>query len=206
MNYIGEKFWKLTIVSRAPNAVRGGTWIGVCDCGASRVVESSQIERTKKLSCGKTGCARMTHGYRRKTRDQSGEYGIWIGAKARCFNPKEAMFHHYGGRGITMCERWLVFANFVEDMGLRPSSRHSIDRIDNDGNYEPGNCRWATTKEQSNNRSNTIFLEHNGVRKSLDDWARETGIKPATLRGRFNAGWDHGAALTTPVRTIGGAK
>jgi hypothetical protein len=89
-------------------------------------------------------------------------YRAWNNLKKRCNNPNNISFVYYGGRGIKVCRRWKKFENFIADMGLPPSEKHSIDRIDNDGNYEPSNCRWATREEQANNKSNNKFITHNG--------------------------------------------
>lgn len=116
---------------------------------------------------------------------QSPEYRTWAAMRARCTNPKAASYRHYGGRGISVCERWSSFANFLADMGPRPPGM-SIDRYpDNDGNYEPGNCRWATNREQSNNRRITRFAEHEGQRKPISEWARELGANYDVLFQRI---------------------
>lgn len=103
-------------------------------------------------------------------------YNTWLGIHARCKNPKSQRFSDYGGRGITVCERWESFSAFVDDMGDRPSSGHSVDRIDVNGHYEPSNCRWATQLEQANNRRNTVWLEFQGEKLSLTQWARRFGV------------------------------
>lgn len=104
------------------------------------------------------------------------EYKAWAGIKTRCLNSKNKVYKYYGGRGITVCERWLKFENFLADMGLKPSAQHSIDRIDNNGNYEPSNCRWATDKEQTRNRRSNIIVEHEGVAMCMADAAELSGV------------------------------
>lgn len=119
----------------------------------------------------------------------------------RCRNVDAVSFPDYGGRGITVCDRWLDFVNFLADMGPRPSPKHSIDRFpDNDGNYEPGNCRWATIKEQMNNKRNNHREVHNGVTKTLAEWENCAGISANTLSMRLSRGWSIGRAIETPVR------
>ena len=134
------------------------------------------------------------------------EYSIWGTMRQRCNNPKSAGYAHYGGRGITVCARWDSFENFIADMGVRPSKNHSIDRVDNDGPYSPENCRWATRIEQKANqrpRNDAIWVQHNGECKTIDDWARVTGIKHKTLSGRIRRyGWPIEKALTTPTRSL----
>ena len=115
----------------------------------------------------------------------------------RCSYAKHTHFHRYGGRGITVCERWLVFENFLEDMGERPVGR-SIDRIDNDGNYEPGNCRWATPQEQMRNTSVSRALTVDGTTRPLVEWAAIRGLKPSTIRERLRRGWTAKEALSVP--------
>jgi hypothetical protein len=119
---------------------------------------------------------------------------------SRCENINSKAFCNYGARGISVCARWKnSFSDFFSDMGPRPSSKHSIDRIDNNGNYCPENCRWATTKEQGNNKRDNIRLTFRGVSKTLMEWSRETGIIWATLHGRHRRGWPTERILTQPV-------
>jgi hypothetical protein len=123
----------------------------------------------------------------------------------RCCNPNHKSYEFYGGRGIKICERWKDgFKYFLEDMGLRPSPKHTIDRINNDGGYEPGNCRWATWTEQRATRrpaKNEVIVSHEGRAQTLSHWALETGIKLDTLHSRLRLGWSVEKTLTTPVRT-----
>lgn len=137
------------------------------------------------------------------------EYAVWSAMLSRCNNPKNSNYHRYGARGIVVCERWLKFKNFIADMGPRPSGEHSLDRIDNDGNYEPENCRWATLKEQARNTSRNRLLTHDGRTMCLDDWAREIDVSPSCLSHRlekmtvseaisapYEEHAEHGAAVT----------
>jgi hypothetical protein len=118
----------------------------------------------------------------------------------RCTKENTHNYKDYGGRGITVCDRWLDVNNFIEDMSTRPEGT-SIDRIDNNGNYEPSNCKWSTDKEQSNNRRSSRYLEYNGESKTLVDWSRDTGIKQTTIGERLRRGWTIEQALETPVGT-----
>jgi hypothetical protein len=129
------------------------------------------------------------------------EYVSWCNMKQRCFDENSTFYRDYGGRGITVCDRWLDFVNFFADMGNRPSTKHTIERINNDGNYEPSNCRWATRKEQANNRRSRRILELNGERKSLTEWATQLGIDKRRLHYRLNVlGWSVEKTITTPIR------
>ena len=113
-------------------------------------------------------------------------YACYWNMIRRCNEEQHYNYKNYGGRGIKVCERWMSdFWNFVEDMGEKPSKAHSLDRIDNDGDYSPDNCKWSTRKEQNNNRRNLINITYNGKTQSLSEWSRETGIKIVTLRARL---------------------
>ena len=116
------------------------------------------------------------------------EYHCWAAMLARCRNPNTPGYKNYGGRGITVCDRWAVFSNFIEDMGRRPSDRHSLDRIDTNGNYCPENCRWATTKQQARNKVRTTFVVYRGEKRLLADLAEELNVGLSLLRYRVNTG------------------
>lgn len=147
------------------------------------VLESRPCEYGRKY-CGHS-CVHKTHG---KTR--SPEFRTWMGMKSRCLYPSFQNFHLYGGRGITVCDRWMhSFANFLADMGKKPTPLHSIDRIDPNGNYELGNCKWSTQIEQANNKRNSRPLTFKGVTKNLTSWAGELGLSMSTFAGRIERGW-----------------
>lgn len=189
----GKIFGQLVVIERAP--VRDGIlrWRCRCEaCGAQTDVRSGNLRRVGKTKT--CGCLRERHG-------ASGTpmYNAWCMMRERCSSPNNCQYQHYGGRGISVCERWGSFAAFVEDMGPRPKG-HSIDRIDNDGDYEPGNCRWSTSKEQANNRRSNRCVVFKGKRKTLAQWGDETGINWGTIRTRIDLGWTPHKALTTPVR------
>jgi hypothetical protein len=131
---------------------------------------------------------------------QSLEYRVWRDLFTRCYNPKGTGYKYYGGRGITVCDRWSLFDNFLADMGPRPSLDYSIDRYPNKaGNYEPGNCRWATRKQQQRNTSTTVFIEFRGTKMALADAAEKYGIQKPALRYRLEHGWSLSDALTVPT-------
>jgi hypothetical protein len=127
-------------------------------------------------------------------------YTAWKGMLNRCRNPKYKCFEHYGGRGITVCDSWKTFENFAADMGDKPSPKHSLDRIDNDGNYCPENCRWATPIEQHRNRRNTIIVQFNGQDHHIADLADAHGMDRKLLHHRLKEGWSVERALAEPVR------
>ena len=122
-------------------------------------------------------------------------YDLWSSMKHRCLSSANPRYSDYGGRGITVCDRWLNFEVFLEDMGAQPSKEYSLDRIDNSGSYEPSNCRWATRAEQARNRRSNVNITHDGVTQCLTDWARSAGIKPSTLKYRLRNGWPMQIAL-----------
>jgi hypothetical protein len=125
------------------------------------------------------------------------EYYCWIHMKARCLNPNNTAYHNYGERGISICERWSSsFLNFLSDMGNMPSRKHTIDRIDNNGDYTPDNCRWVTRKYQQRNRRNTVYVTFNGETKSAAEWSEITGIKRHTIVTRIKRGWTPEDAIT----------
>jgi len=161
-----------------------------CACGTCRTVSVYDLLSGKSRNCGcvrrrSVGLIARTHGKAR-----TAEHVIWLAMIDRCRNPRNKNYPRYGGRGITVCDRWMEsFAAFLSDMGKRPSRKHSIDRIDNDHGYEPGNCRWATVAEQHRNKSNTVRLTAGGVTRTMTEWAAVTGIPYSTLRNRRRCGW-----------------
>lgn len=131
----------------------------------------------------------------------SAEFAIWTGAKQRCRDKNSKDYANYGARGITVCDEWQHdFRAFLRDMGPRPSARHSLDRIDNNGPYSKANCRWSTRHQQSNNRRNTRFLTLGNRTQSVSDWCKETGIAHGTLWKRLEAGWPIDRVLTATIR------
>ena len=187
-----QKFNKLTAISYSGK----GYWLFKCDCGNKKVMQSGCVKRLKTKSCGCHKVNRMsnlnrTHGYK-----NTKIYAAWDGIKARCLNKKDPSYHRYGGRGISVCKRWLRFTNFLEDMGEPPTKEHSIDRINVNGNYEPSNCKWSTPREQANNRSNNIIFIINNQSQTLSDWCLFYN-KPyrRTYKRIFDLGWGIEQAL-----------
>ncbi len=150
-NLTGQRFGKLVAIRPGEKRKKQSTWICVCDCGKESNPMATSLLYGLTKSCG-CGVHPKTHGL-----TNTPEHKIWKSMKARCNNPKSPFFKYYGGRGIRVCERWATsFEAFLADMGNRPDPNLSIDRINNDGNYEPGNCRWATMKEQANNTRRSL--------------------------------------------------
>lgn len=138
---------------------------------------------------------------------KSPEYRIWVDMRQRCTNENRHNFKHYGGRGIAVCERWQLFENFFEDVKSRPSSKHSIERVDVNGNYEPGNVKWATVTEQRNNMRSNRWIEIDGRRQTIGGWAKERGLDERLIRIRIRRGISERDAVMTPKQpNIGGRR
>ena len=195
---INIRFSKLLVKERSSNLKDGtATWLCICDCGNQRIIAGTSLRAGRNKSCG---CAsplftteRMkTHG---KSRDRI--YSIWVGMLIRCSEKSKGKTRkNYFLRGIKVCDKWKNFKSFYEDMG-EPSLNYSIERINNNGNYEPGNCKWATSKEQGNNTSANKKIEFNGQIKNISQWAELLNIKPNTLTYRLKRGWSIERALST---------
>lgn len=202
----GRKFNKWMAISY--NGRAGTTkiqrWMCQCDCGTIRDVSRKALISNRSKSCG---CEKKPHSTARFTKKNgylkpSAEYYTWFGMKNRCLNSNTKSYKNYGARGIKICARWIdSFDNFLTDMGKKPSPKHSLERIDNNGNYEPSNCRWATIEDQNNNKANTKFITHNGITLSIGEWSKITGIKYMTLYMRiFRENWSVERALTNKVK------
>jgi len=209
----GDKFGRLTVRSefRRYDTNRNGRadrWLRcVCECGNSGEYQLRKVVSGHTSSCGCLvhDTVKVLHLKHGETKDGvvSAEYEIWTGIIDRCCNPKHSAFHHYGGRGIRMCNRWRnSFEAFLHDMGRRPSGRHSIDRINVDGDYEPGNCRWATIKEQRRNTRVNRRITIDGETLCVIEWAERVGIDQSVIRHRLASGWDERRAVLEPVKRI----
>lgn len=185
----GMKFGRWTVISLASRG-SGRTvakWNVACECGStSSSLEGGTLRDGKSKSCG---CLKDELHTKHGGAKQSGwtrEYRSWMAMKTRCNNPNHRSYHNYGGRGIKVCGRRLKsFNNFLEDMGLRPTPKHSLDRVDNNGNYCKENCRWATYKEQCNNTRKNVWVSAFGETKTVAQWAAEIGVCPALLNADF---------------------
>ena len=201
---IGNKFNKLTVREFVGIKHKQSMYRCECECGNEIVTYRGHITRGHTKSCGcltkNRKRSKGIHGFARRGFKRIPEYPVWVGMRRRCNNPNDEKYPRYGGRGIKVCERWNSFENFIEDMGRRPGPEYSIDRIDNNGNYEPGNCRWATSKEQSRNTVQNRFLEFNDEVFCVTDWAIKVDITRGVLHSRLERGWTIEKALTTPLR------
>lgn len=198
---IGQKFGRYTIVSRAESSYGHIRWTCACECGKIKAVSQSDLLRGHIKSCGcySADAARIrmtTHGMKHNK-----IYIVWQNMKNRCNNVNTKDWQHYGGRGITVCDRWLEsFENFYSDMGDLPFPKAEIDRIDNSQGYSPTNCRWVTHKENMiNTRANEI-ITFRGESMTMREWADRLNVKPTALAARKFLGWDTDRILSTPVR------
>lgn len=163
-----------------------------CVCGRTKLVDKKNLITGKTTSCG---CVRPS--YRKLFLKYKAEYKLWANIKSRCTNSNATGFKNYGGRGIRVCERWYYsFENFLEDMGQKPFRGATIERIDNNGDYEPSNCRWANKSEQCSNKRNNRILRFNGIDATLTEWSRATGMCRETIARRLDSGWSVDDALT----------
>jgi len=202
LNLIGQRFGRWTVQSMAPKRGRQVAWICHCDCGKTGIALTLDLRSGDSRSCG---CLRrdilktrsITHGL-----THSAEYMAWCKIKERCSSPANKSYHSYGGRGITVCPEWEHnFQQFYADMGPRPSSQYSVDRINNDGPYAPGNCRWATRHQQMRNTTRNRWLTHpDGRRMIMADWIKALKCSKKAILYRLNHGWTEDRALTTPFR------
>jgi len=209
----GKKFGRLTAVKFVSiNARNNAVWECLCTCGTVKNLPMSVLKITKSCGCllseyrqrPKPGYA-IKHGQAStRLKSSSSLYIIWGNMIRRCHNPKDLSYYRYGARGIQVCDRWRQsFSAFAQDMGPRPSKAYSIDRKNNDGNYEPENCSWQTAKRQARNRHNTVRLTMNGVTKPLMDWSELSGVKPRTIQHRLRLGWCVEDAVYKPTKLRG---
>jgi hypothetical protein len=177
-----------------------------CSCGKIKLMPIGNIGRTS-FSCGCLRNERIQETCRTHGKSKTAEYRIWAKMIDRCTNPNNIGYEIYGGRGIRVCDRWLGengFVNFISDIGERPSKDLSVDRHPNrDGNYEPGNVRWATDIEQANNKSNNRWLTVNGEQDTLANWSRRSGTGISTIKRRLKRGWSDTDAVMRPGYTNG---
>ena len=195
----GMKFGRYTVVEFAGRKNRAIHWKCLCDCGETKIVATGHLTAGRTVSCGCYSRERAAKGNTTHGKSRSRVYKIWLGMLQRCQNPNSSSYDRYGGRGIKVCKRWESFENFYEDMG-DPPRRTSLDRIDNDGDYEPGNCKWATRKEQASNTRRNHIIEYQGEEFILTQLAEKVGINHDTLRSRLRNGWSVERAVETPVR------
>lgn len=194
----GKRFGRLVVSGRAANIHAEAAWLCICDCGNSVNVPGYPLRNGITQSCGclrlerSIAASRVAHTTHGMTRTPT--YSSWSQMRNRCTNPKVSEFKYYGGRGITVCDRWRTFAGFLADMGGRPVG-HTLERQDTNGNYEPSNCRWATRKEQANNRRSCRIVTHAGLSLNIRQWSERTGLSHNLILKRLRRGWPPERAL-----------
>lgn len=201
-NLVGKIFGRLKIICRTSNNKWGGPrWLCQCNCGNKKITDGSSLRNGSTRSCGclKRQGNNLKHG-NNKINKRTQVYRAWSAMWNRCYNINYEKYSQWGGRGITVYKKWLAFENFLTDMGDPPTTRHSLDRIDNNGNYCPKNCRWATPKQQARNKRNNRLLTFNNKTQCLSAWAEEYNIKSTTISDRLRHGWSIKKSLTTPPK------
>lgn len=195
-------FGRLTVIERAGSAPNGRVrWKCRCECGNTRLVPANNLQSGNTTSCGCWNRENAinkatTHGLSNTT-----EYYVWCSMIQRCEDPNCKSYPNYGGRGISVCERWRThFPLFLADLGRRPTPWHTLERRDNDADYEPNNCCWATRNEQNNNQRKTLLLCWRGQRHTIREWSDKIPMSYHALRHRIQQGWSVHRALTQPVR------
>ena len=210
----GQRFGRLVVLGRASNKIRKNgraktMWRCKCDCGNEKVINAESLKSGATKSCGCLNAEMrsqvpITHGYT-KGGHKERLYGVWRNIISRCEYPKQKVYKYYGGRGISICEEWhnyavfrdWAYANGYDEKAVRGDC--TIDRLDNNGNYEPSNCRWVSLKTQMRNRSDNRLITYNGETKPVVDWAEQMGLSPQTVYCRLNEGWSEADAITIPL-------
>lgn len=192
----GKTFGRLLVVSRAPNSPRNATrWNCICACGNKRIAVGGCLKNGTWQSCG---CLRdeklRTHGLSKHPL-----WSTWRLMNERCYKPSDQAYERYGGRGIKVCERWKnSIQSFIDDMGQKPPGSQ-LDRINNDGDYCPENCRWATPTTQANNRRSNSIIFYKGRAQTIMEWSRELGMSRRNISARYNKGWTAERIFETPI-------
>lgn len=225
IDMVGTKWGRLTVIARAVNLNGQGAWLCLCECGRRGVVRGHALRDGTIQGCGNhrpkpkpmycVDCSKpitryakrcrscdsrikprsVTHG-RAKRKATLPEYEVWVQMKGKCFRQTHEAYKNYGARGITVCEEWRNnFQAFYDHVGPRASPKHTIERINNNGNYEPGNVKWATRHEQNRNQRSNVYLTVDGVTKCVADWEASSGTKRTTIYTRVKAGWDDRSAV-----------
>lgn len=205
----GQRYGRVLVLefSHRDKKLRQTKWKCLCDCGKVVILNGKTLRSGKSKSCGcyrsdlkrelayKLGKRNITHGC-----TKTSEYLVWINMHNRCYKEKDCSYKYYGAKGVIVCDRWKEFTNFLEDMGNKPDSNYTLDRINPYGNYTPDNCRWVTKKDQQRNRREHKLLTHNGKTQCISIWAEEVGLTTNCLWRRIDNGWSVEKALSKPTR------
>lgn len=200
----GQRFGRLVVVERAQNIGARTAWLCKCQCGNEHIALGGNLRQGNATSCGcyHREIASKVNTKHQKSRDKN--YIEWSGIKTRCYNEMFDQYINYGGRGITMCDRWREsFEAFYEDVSKLPhfgEKGYSLNRIDNDGNYEPNNVEWSDKIVQANNKRNNRLLTYNGKTQTMAQWSKDKKIPSSVIFKRLSLGWSVDEILTKPVR------
>lgn len=193
----GCRFGKLVALKKGEpkiqkNGTKTTTWICRCDCGNIKITQASTLISGNARSCG---CSHIKHG-----KSDTRLYNTWTNIKQRCYNPKNTYYYNYGGRGIQMCDEWRNSYEKFEEWALNNGYNDtlSIDRIDNDDDYTPQNCRWATKLQQDNNKRSNVFITYNGETHTMMEWSEILGVPYSLIQSRHMYGWDDKSITETP--------
>lgn len=189
----GKRFGSWTVLHESEKRQSRRFWHCLCDCGKHAIIDGKELRLGRSTGCIR--CRNRTHGQSAKCP----EYKVWKKMRSRCENTANKDYHHYGGRGISVCDEWKSFEAFYRDMGPRPSPKHTIERMENSLGYSKANCVWATRKKQSRNTRRNRILTFDGITQSVPDWADQLGISQKILHFRLRAGWTVEDTLTIPA-------
>jgi hypothetical protein len=199
----GMVFSRWTVIEQGISKNKTTYWKCQCSCGTFKYVESCSLRRGNSKSCGCFAVDEVKARNAKYGRHKHAVYDTWCGMKKRCLNESNKSFNDYGGRGIDLCQEWIdSFEAFFNHIGERPSAQHSIDRIDNNKGYEPGNVRWATRIVQNNNKRSNIIIEFKGGTKTVAEWGRIFNINPSIIQKRLKRGWSIEDTLTIKENEI----
>lgn len=196
----GLKFNRLTVIGRHPAKKRQAYWSCKCDCGSITKAGGFELKTGIIKSCGCFNREAASEYRRSHGMTQTAIYKVWTGIKQRCTNPNNIGWKNYGGRGILICDKWLDFGGFLNDMGGSYSPGLSIERIDNNGPYCKSNCKWATINEQAYNKRSTRYIQCGGIEMLAKDWAEVMGVTPHLIFSRLSSGWSEDRAIRQPKR------
>lgn len=201
INRTGQKFGRWTFIKKVANIGHHTRWLCRCDCGNEKEVYTNAVTRGKSSSCGCLNRELLGERHPHKYKAMP-EYAIWNAMLGRCYRPKDLGYKNYGGRGIKVCKRWRdSFKNFIKDLGRRPNSSLTLERINNDRGYYPNNCKWATWEERMGNRRCNRKISVGGVLMTLTDMAKKSGINRNTIASRhYLYGWPP-EKLMDPLRS-----
>lgn len=196
----GTRFGRLVVMGRMPSTPHGhSVWRCSCDCGVTKDILGTSLRKGATKSCGCLNAEIAQKRFLTHGKTDTRTYRIWRSMLSRCENEKAVSFKNYGGRGIRVCDAWHDFEGFLADMGECPGGR-SIDRIDHNGNYEPGNCQWATHKQQQNNRRDNRLLSAFGKTQTVSQWCDELNLPASTVWLRISKGWPDELVLSKEDR------